>query len=307
MFHTTVHTTVHTTGHTRVLQQFIPQFLQLHLSQLGLGTLTVHRWQYCIPKHVLTYPCFADAEQGQASADSQKRDPACPAMHAVDVAVQTDLPCLHQPTEPQEVQLSAGVTQELTACSAIAEDRSFVQPKAVLGPCQDTATSGVEQLQTDGSDNDAAQHSPGPRQQQGSNRSGMLADQATVSCNSSARESSGANEEVRDRRQDVSKSSRAQHSSVMAEQLKPAHRGSGGSTACRTEEDKVREKVATKGDAEHGIVQGTRIRQEARKKAVGHWTQGLQLPEQLTVSILAKHAGVDKVFMQVCFIYYDRS
>ena len=30
------------------------------------------------------------------------------------------------------------------------------------------------------------------------------------------------------------------------------------------------------------------------------WSKGLQLPQKLSIGTLAKHAGVDRAFMQVC-------
>ena len=46
--------------------------------------------------------------------------------------------------------------------------------------------------------------------------------------------------------------------------------------------------------------QGNGRRRGVSSKAEARWTQGLQLPEQLSISTLASHAGVDKAFMQVC-------
>lgn len=58
----------------------------------------------------------------------------------------------------------------------------------------------------------------------------------------------------------------------------------------------------TMGPAERPAGQcgdGQLLEQKARLKGHAKWSRGLQLPEKLSIASLAKHAGVDRAFMQV--------
>ncbi len=73
------------------------------------------------------------------------------------------------------------------------------------------------------------------------------------------------------------------------------HRRASQTAADRQQDDAV--SVHAQGRAIEAGVQGQQ--QKAKGKADGRVSKGLQLPQKLSIASLAKHAGVDKAFMQV--------
>lgn len=226
-------------------------------------------------------------------------------MHAVDVAVQTELSS--QSDLPTVERLSGSPETLRQSSSAIAKPGVDLSVAVGKLSVQETGASDAPQ-QRAGSSDAVVQHrqdsSSQPQQQE--DRAGMLQDDATsVKAQHSTRfattpdksaqhGSTAAAQEIRPSQGDTGKSL-AQHSRPGSNAERGHDRGRGIAQHSRPDSnaerghDRPQENVTAAREARVS---------ELSKKA--EWTQGLQLPEQLTVSLLAKHAGVDKAFMQVC-------
>jgi len=75
------------------------------------------------------------------------------------------------------------------------------------------------------------------------------------------------------------------------------HRRASQSAADRQQDDAVSVQAQDRAVPIEAGVQGQQ--QKAKGKADGRLSRGLQLPQKLSIASLAKHAGVDKAFMQV--------
>ena len=256
------------------------------------------------------------------------------AVHAVDVAVQTDLAIPSLPPGKEASLVAVSQQQKAQSCSsegqanvlpAQTEHSTHSSVRARSAACDESASAKLHQ-RTDSSDtqaeatsHDSQQHQlrhqrhgdsaegqpqmvshaqglpradakgSGPQQPCAAGQCDRLQDDA-----SSHQRQPGAT--YSHSHPDTARTSQAQFNRGSAESTKPSQ------ASRRSDDALLRQTVALQDNsgAAQATQHSTRVSQEARRKAEAHWTQGLVLPEQLSVSTLAKHAGVDKAFMQVC-------
>ena len=77
------------------------------------------------------------------------------------------------------------------------------------------------------------------------------------------------------------------------------HRRASQTAAGRQQDDAVSVQAQDRAVPIKAGIQGQQ--QKAKGKADGRLSRGLQLPQKLSIASLAKHAGVDKAFMQVSY------
>lgn len=235
--------------------------------------------------HTVTWPAGSDS--CEAPLESPELDAASPAVHAVDVAVQTDLPISSLLVQERRDSGSASKQSRPTS----AESKPPLDAGAVPPPLSlhDTAASDVRQQRADSSDALVAQHSQDSQKQQQQGCQTRLQDDANSNTAQHSMHTAASLDQraKRDRKGSAQETRTSQHvRRDVAAQHSTFEQSAAG------QRDSLQEEIIA--------TQGRRVGEEVRQKAEAQWTQGLQLPQQLSVSILAKHAGVDKAFMQVC-------
>lgn len=266
---------------------------------------------------------------GSFDGASAELESATPAVHAVNVAVQTDL-AISSLSQSKDGLLVA-VDEQPGALSCSAEAQAVVlSPQTAQRTCSPLKASPAArdkspriklQPRTDSSQAESALNHDSQQQYQ---RHGDNAEEQPQMSHAHGLERADARDSgpqqpsaagLYDRLQDDASSHQRQPSAAYSDPHSHAariaqaqlDRGSAESTRPMRDSRKsddallrqavaLQEKLGTAQAAKHS----TRVSQEVRRKAESHWTQGLVLPEQLSVCTLAKHAGVDKAFMQVC-------
>ena len=268
---------------------------------------------------------------GSLDGASAELESATPAVHAVDVAVQTDLAisslsqskdgllvavdeqpgALSCSAEAQAVLLSPRTAQRTRSplnASRAACDKS---PRIKLQPRTDSSETQAEDALNHDSQQQHQRHRDNAEEQlQMSHAHGLeradardsgpqqpsaagLYDRLQDDASSHHRQPGAA---YSDPHSHAARIAQAQLDRGSAESARPTRDSRKSDDALLRQAVALQEKLGTAQAAKHS----TRVSQEVRRKAESHWTQGLVLPEQLSVSTLAKHAGVDKAFMQVC-------
>jgi len=249
---------------------------------------------------------------------------------AVNVAVQTDFCVLHQVSTGADVTIdtaaSSDATQTLAKQKAAQQtSAACAQQEAPLPPAHrleeeeaqaaDQAAPRSKDAGCDArSDADLTSDEEEDAQPEGNSTSFGRAHSSTSSSSgiSHARQSHGRSSAAGAHRStspaSVVKDSRTSHSDAAQAPASP-----GGTTADshRGNAHGYNHLAVAAGQQDgNGAIDGARRRvpvgdgskgqqQEAKGKADGRWSRGLQLPQKLSIASLAKHAGVDRAFMQV--------
>lgn len=262
--------------------------------------------------------------------------PAANGSRAVDVAVQTDVQLLHQnssqpgmPSKPGPSQLTAhdspaaptqqhppgqpgSVLQAAAAISSSVQQQGPKQAAAALeaaGKPQAASTQSAECPEKTLGDQAAQEdvlgaQSAGCRAESDAGSQGSLQSEphlsASVSRALSSSSSGGSVQNSPDRNSAV-KGHRSSTSALLSSgpqyEAELACSSTGLAVIDRQQDDAMSVEAQ---DRVTPTMEGGRMRQQkAKQKAGGKGSRGLQLPQKLSIASLAKHAGVDKAFMQV--------
>ena len=230
---------------------------------------------------------------------------------AIDVAVQTDLHLMHLPTPDATAATTADQAAALTSNSSALKGRQQILALSVLEHELQPA-AGSRQHTTDascGPETTADAHCESESCDAPCDRAatGDASDSSTASEHQQAHSmhsssghrpssQSSSQQAVRDSRPDAANSynDTIQASSIRGPGLLPGD---------------SREKSAWRGNGQKRIggtnrqdgerADGQLLERKAKVKGEAQWSRGLQLPQKLSIATLAKHAGVDRAFMQV--------
>ncbi len=268
-----------------------------------------------------TQSVYAGAEaRGQAAEDCTEAtvpthaEAASSSSRAVDVAVQTDADFLEQTSSSVPgVPPSPLRTPDSSAATAQPARQTPQQPAK-----QDAAQQGSDKSQ------EASALTPDVHEkkeeaqtaQQAMHRSqdvtcdaksdaasasddGIEPTLQTSAGHISANSSSSSSGRVRHKNagRAVRSSTNAVKDSKIGSNHEAVHRRASLTAADRQQDDAVRVQAQDRAVPIEAGVQGQQ--QKAKGKADGRLSRGLQLPQKLSIASLAKHAGVDKAFMQV--------
>lgn len=271
------------------------------------------------------------------TAASVKNHPACTASgsRAVDVAVQTDFQLLHQessqpgmPSQPGPAQLithdspaaptqqpppglQGSVPQAAAASSPAVQQQGEKLAAAALevaGNPQVAPTQSADCHEKTLGDRSAQRdmlgaQSAGCQAESDAGSQASLQSEPHLSASASRAHSSSSSGSVRQSpvRNSAVKGHRSSTNALLSSgahyEAELACSSTGAAVVDRQQDDAVSEGAQ---DRIVPIVEGSRGRQQkAKQKADGKGSRGLQLPQKLSIASLAKHAGVDKAFMQV--------
>ena len=253
----------------------------------------------------------------QASAPIHA-EPASSRSRAVDVAVQTDADLLEHPSSsalgmpPSPLRMSdssaasahpARQTPQQSAKQDAAQQESKFSPEASV------LTAGVHEKEEEAQAAQQAMH----RSQDAGCDAKSDADSASdagieaalqtgaghSSANSDRSSSSSSSGSVRHKNagRAVRSSTNAAKDGKIGSKHGSVQRRASQTATDRQQDDAVSVQAQDRAVPIEAGVQGQQ--QKAKGKADGRLSRGLQLPQKLSIASLAKHAGVDKAFMQV--------
>ena len=236
---------------------------------------------------------------------------------AVDVAVQTDADLLEHPSSSAPgVPPSQLRTPDSSAASAQLARQTPQQPAKQDAAQQSSKSSPEASVLTadvhEKEEEAQAAQQPMHRSQDAACDAKSDADSASDtgtepalqtgaghSSANSSRSSSSSSGSVRHKNagRAVRSSTNAAKDSKIGSNHEAAHRRASLTAADRQQDDAVSVQAQDRAVPIEAGVQGQQ--QKAKGKADGKPARGLQLPQKLSIASLAKHAGVDKAFMQV--------
>ena len=243
-------------------------------------------------------------------------EPASSSSRAVDVAVQTDTDLLEHPSSsapgvpPSQIRMpdsSATSAQPARQTPQQPAKQDAAQQGSDSSPEASALTPHVHEKEEEAQAAQQAMH----RSQDAACDAKSASDSASdtgiepalqtgagqSSANSSRSSSSSGSVRHKNAGRAVRSSTNAVKDSKIGSNHGSVQRGASLTAADRQQDDAVSVQAQDRAVPIEAGVQGQH--QKAKGKADGRLSRGLQLPQKLSIASLAKHAGVDKAFMQV--------
>lgn len=259
-----------------------------------------------------------DCTEATAPTDAES---ASSSSRAVDVAVQTDADLLEHPSSSAPGRPPSPLRMSGTSAASPQPGRQTPQQQPAK---QDAAQQGSDDSQ-EASVLTADEHEKeeaAQAAQQAMHRSQDVAcdaksdaesasdtgieltlqteDQSSVNSDrSSSSSSSNGNVRHKNAGKALRSSTNAVKDSKIGSNHGAVHRRASQTAADRQQDDAVSVQAQDRAVPIKAGVQGQQ--QKAQGKSDGRLSRGLQLPQKLSIASLAKHAGVDKAFMQVSY------
>lgn len=256
-----------------------------------------------------------DCTEGTAPAHAE---PASSSSRAVDVAVQTDAVLLEQTSSSAPgMPLSPLRSPDSSAASAQPARQTPQQPvkqdAAQQGSDSSPEASGLTaDVHEKEEEAQAAQQAMHRSQDaacdaksdaESASDTGIEPTLQTGEDQSSVNSDRSSSSSGRVRHKNAGKAVRSSTNAVKDSRIKSnhgaVHRRASQTAAGRQQDDAVSVQAQDRAVPIKAGIQGQQ--QKAQGKADGRLSRGLQLPQKLSIASLAKHAGVDKAFMQVSY------
>ena len=303
-------------SHTLIVQQLNTAFLTSGVTPIAeAATLLAHHAASIAGQQSLYSPQVAITPEAGSNPQAAGSPQA-----AIDVAVQTDLHLMHLPT-PDAISATAADEAEAPTSNSPALKGRQQQlalpvldkgPQPLAGSRHDTtdASCGPESCDSPRNHVAAADASCGTESRDSPCHRAAAADAADSSTASEHEQAHSMHSSSGHRLSSQSSSQQAARNN----RPETANNYSDTIQACSNRGPEVLHGDSREGSAGGANGQktgggangqsgqradGQLLERRAKVKGEAQWSRGLQLPQKLSIATLAKHAGVDRVFMQV--------